>query len=372
MSDTDETAVWDGTAWEGLNRSRDRNVIINGAMQIHQRGTSTAGITSAGYYSADRFALTPSSLGTWTQSTENDGPTGSGFRKSSKILCTTADASPAASDFCLFRQYIEGQNLQAFAKGTPSAKQFTLSFWVKSNLPGGYVATLEDLDNSRIVSASYTITSSGTWEKKIISFPADKTGQFDNDNNAGLLLNMWLAAGSNYVSSALQTSWGAPNWTNGTSAGGQVNLASAANNYWQITGVQLEAGSVATPFEFEAIETTLRKCQRYFLAYPSDYIGDVAIGFTADQTSWGRVPVQHPVIMRGSPTLGRTPDMTKWRLLGRGGGTPETFTSITIDTSNASHTLLNCNKAGMSTNQIFTLRPASSTVYESIWLTAEF
>ena len=123
MTDTDETAVWDGTYWEGLNRSRDRNVVINGAMQVAQRGTSTASITASAYYTADRFATANTTLGTWTQSVEADAPTGSGFRNSLKMLCTTADASPAAGDGLRIDQNIEGQNLQQFLKGTASAKQ---------------------------------------------------------------------------------------------------------------------------------------------------------------------------------------------------------------------------------------------------------
>jgi hypothetical protein len=299
MSDTDETAVWDGTAWEGLNRSRDRNVIINGAMQVHQRGTSATGNTTGGYLTADRFILTPSSLGTWTQTIESDAPTGSGFRKSLKLLCTTADASPASGDYLLLRQYIEGQNLQGFAKGTPLAKPLTLSFWVKANVTGTFVMQLEDLNNSRAISSSYTVVSSGTWEKKIITFSADTVGELANNENASLVVNMWLAAGSNYTSSSLQTTWGGPNWTNGTTAGGLVNLASATNNYWQITGIQFEAGSVASPFEFEDYGTTLRKCQRYY--YRSTGLSYFTYAPTVGNSYSSRV--YFPTTMRGTPVV---------------------------------------------------------------------
>lgn len=262
MSDVDQTAVWDGSAWVGIERSRDRNVVINGAMQVHQRGTSTASITTTGIYTADRWVQIMSSLGTWTQSVENDAPTGSGFRKSLKVLCTTADASPAAGDFNILQTLLEGQNLQQFLKGTASAKPFALSFWVKSNVTGTYIAELNDMDNARPVSASYTISASGTWEKKTIIFPADTTGTFDNDNAKSIELNFWLGTGSTYSSGTLGTTWSTP--VSANRAAGQVNLASATNNYWQVTGVQLEAGAVATPFEFEDYGTTLQKCQRYY------------------------------------------------------------------------------------------------------------
>ncbi len=262
MTDTDETAVWDGTYWEGLNRSRDRNVVINGAMQVAQRGTSVASITTAGYRTADRFQFEVYTQGTWTNSVENDAPTGSGFRKSFKVLCTTADASPAAGDAVLVTTSLEGQNVQQFLKGTSSAKQFALSFWVKGTTTGTYIAELVDNDNTRAVSASYTISAANTWEKKTIIFPVDTTGAFDSDNGSSLALNFWLGAGSNFTSGTLATTWGTITAAN--RAVGQTNLAAATNNYWQITGVQLEAGSVATPFEFENFGVTLQKCQRYY------------------------------------------------------------------------------------------------------------
>lgn len=240
-----------------------RNVIINGAMQVAQRGTSTASITGGGYYTADRWGTSITTLGTWTQTQENDAPTGSGFRKSFKILCTTAKASPAAGDLMVVSQNIEGQNLQQFLKGTASAKQFALTFWVKSNVTGTYIVELRDVDNSRIISGSYTISASATWEKKTIIAAADTTGAFDNDNAASLSLIFWLGAGSSFTSGTLNTT----SWASSTSANravGQTNLAAATNNYWQITGVQLEAGSVATPFEFEDYGTTLAKCSRYY------------------------------------------------------------------------------------------------------------
>jgi hypothetical protein len=239
-----------------------RNLIINGAMQVAQRGTSTASITTTGYYTADRWAFINTTMGTWTQSVENDAPTGLGFVKSLKVLCTTADASPAAGDFMNVQQIFEGQNLQSICKGTSSAKQLTLQFWVKANVTGTYIARLGDGDNTRSVSAAYTIASSGTWEKKTIVFPADTTGVFDNDNNASLRLVFQLGAGSDRTSGTLQTTWASS--VTADEAVGQTNLAAATDNYWQITGVQLEVGAVATPFEFKPIEQDLSECQRYY------------------------------------------------------------------------------------------------------------
>jgi hypothetical protein len=264
MTDVDQTAVWDGTQWTVLAPiAGGRNVIINGAMQVAQRGTSKASITTSGYYTADRYLVGLSSLGTWTQSIEADAPTGSGLRNSFKMLCTTADASPDAGNFMyVASQRLEGQNVQQFLKGTASAKQFAVSFWVKSNVTGTYIAELHDVDNTRQVSASYSISASGTWEKKTIIIPADTTGAFDNNNGDSLRLNFWGGAGTTFTSGTLNTTWGSI--TNANIAVGQTNLAAATDNYWQVTGVQLEVGAVATPFEFEDIGTTLAKCQRYY------------------------------------------------------------------------------------------------------------
>jgi hypothetical protein len=271
-----------------------KNLIINGAMQVAQRSTSVTGVTATSYNTADRWLASASSLGTWTQSVETDAPTGSGFRKSVKMLCTTADASPAASDLLLFNQQIEGQNLQHIAKGTSSAKQLTVSFWVKSNVTGTYIVYLYDNDNNREVSASYTISASATWEKKTITFPADTTGAFDNDNGASLQLGFWLAVGSDRSSGTLNTSWN--NAVAANRAAGQTNVAAATNNYWQITGVQLEVGSVATEFEFKPYETEFRTCERYFQkSGPGTFVGRTN-GTTSECMA------QFRTIMRGAPT----------------------------------------------------------------------
>jgi phage gp37-like protein len=297
MTDVDQTAVWDGTQWTVLAPiAGGRNVIINGAMEVAQRTTSTASITTAGYYTADRFQFEPSSMGTWTMSVENDAPTGSGFRKSTKLLCTTADASPAASDFILFWQRLEGQNIQQFLKGTSSAKPFALSFWVKSTSTGTYNVELLDNDNTRIVSAAYTVDVAATWEKKTVIFPADTTGAFDNDNASSLQLVWWLGAGTNYSSGTRDTLWGTV--VQADRAVGQTNLASAINNAWQITGVQLEASAVVTPFEFEDAGVTLAKCQRYFSIANG---GGIAIGAVRNATS-AYCAYSFPVEMRSAPT----------------------------------------------------------------------
>jgi hypothetical protein len=275
-----------------------RNLLYNGAMQISQRGTSTSGITASGYYTADRFATTLGSLGTWTQTIENDAPTGSGLRRSVKLNCTTASASPAAGGVLLMEQILEGFDVQRIAKGTSSAQPLVLTFWVKSNVTGTYVVEIRDGDNTRHICRTYTVSASATWEKKEISIPPDATGAFDNDANGSLSVQFWLGAGSTFTSGTLASSWAAS--SNANRAVGQTNLASATNNYWQVTGVQLEVGSVATPFESLPYGDELARCQRYYYRHVGATNEPICLMHHFSTTA-AEGAVQFPVSMRIAP-----------------------------------------------------------------------
>jgi hypothetical protein len=318
-------------------------------MQVAQRGTSTASITTSGYYTADRWKNIVNSMGTWTQSVENDAPAGSGFRKSIKVLCTTADAAPAASDATYLQQYFEGQDFQRIAKGTSNAQQLTLSFWVKSNVTGTYVATLYDHDNNRQVSASYSISASATWEKKIITFPADTTGELDNDNQLSISISFWLGSGSDRSSGTLATTWVPLSLTD--IAAGQTNLAAAVNNYWQITGVQLEVGDTATDFEHKPYGVELTECQRYYyrLVSGTSY-GRFALGMS-NSTTAAHVPITLPTTMRVTPSL---ESYSGLRLDNISGGYPCTI-SIYVITSTAHSVLFLATTTGLTAFQTYFL-----------------
>ena len=152
-----------------------RNMIINGAMQVAQRGTSQASITSTGYYTIDRWQVAITNGGTWTMSQDTDVPTGEGFANSLKMDCTTADTSFGASDSLYVRTKLESQDCQNMKKGTSNAEKVTLRFWVKSSKTGTHIVELLDNDNSRFVSLAYTISSADTWENHTLTFPADTT-----------------------------------------------------------------------------------------------------------------------------------------------------------------------------------------------------
>ena len=244
------------------NQSAFRNIIINGDMSLAQRATSTSSITSSGYHTVDRFRTSYDTAGTWTQSQATDVPTGQGFATSFKMDCTTANGSLSAGSFLAIQSKFEGQNLQYLKKGTSSAESLTLSFWVKSNKTGTYIANLYDADNNRYIAKSYTISSANTWEKKTITYAGDTSGAFGNDNATSLELKFILAAGTTYTSGTLATSWESA--TNANTAVGQVNLADSTSNEWYVTGVQLEAGTTASEFEFLPVDVNLQRCFRYY------------------------------------------------------------------------------------------------------------
>ena len=271
-----------------------RNIVINGDMQIAQRNTSVASITTSGYYTVDRMYLHNTSLGTWTQSQSTDVPSGYGFSKSFKMDCTTADASPAVGDMLRIDMPFEGQNLQYLKKGTANASSLTASFWVKSTKTGTFILELRDSDNARQVSKSYTVSVSNTWEFKTVTFPADTSGTLDNDNNESLALIFFLGAGTNFTSGTLNTSWGAT--VNANRAVGQVNIADSTSNDFLITGVQLEAGTSATDFEFLPIDVDLARCQRYYQIIPDGWL----FSFSSTQAQMQRG--LHPN-MRTAPSL---------------------------------------------------------------------
>ena len=278
-----------------------KNIIINGDMSQSQRSTSVSSITGSGYNTVDRWHIVLSSLGTWTQSQSTDVPTGQGFAKSLKMDCTTADASPGSGDFLFLNQKVEGQNIQYLKKGTSSAESTTLSFWVKSNKTGTYICELDDNDNTRNINKSYTISSANTWEKKSITFAGDTTGAFGNDNGNSLQVIWWLGAGSTYSSGTLNNAW--ESTTNANRAVGQVNLADSTSNEWYITGVQLEAGTSASEFEFLPADVNLQRCQRYLYTEPNTDSYHVTMNGLFPNTSLFIGILNLPTTMRASPSL---------------------------------------------------------------------
>jgi len=293
------------------NQSAFKNIIINGDMSIAQRGTSQSSVTTTGYYTCDRFQWI-TGYGTVTLSQDTDVPTGQGFATSFKADVTTA-ASVVASEYVLIRQRIEGQNLQYLKKGTSNAESLTLSFWIKSTKTGTYIAELYDADNNRQISKAYTVSSSNTWEKKTLTFAGDTSGAFGNDNGGSLFLNLYLSAGTDYTSGTLNTSWNSS--TNANRVVGQVDAQDSTSNNIYFTGVQLEAGTSASDFEFLPYDINLRRCQRYY--YKLSTSGQKFVGFAQVDNDDLNCPaiIDFKVDMRTAPTSVETPSAaTSYRL----------------------------------------------------------
>tara|TARA_R110002012_G_scaffold312188_1_gene522356 strand:+ start:248 stop:1330 length:1083 start_codon:yes stop_codon:yes gene_type:complete len=239
----------------------NRNVIINGAMNVAQRGTSSTGIgASTGYFTCDRwFFNVGSTAGRLTMTQDSSAP--SGFANSLKVACTTADTSIAAGEAALIMQRIEGQNLQAFAKGTSDAKPFAVSFYVKGNASATYACELFDRDNTRQASKLFNVTTD--WTRVELSFPADTTGAFADDNETSLDLAIFLHAGSTFTSGTLNQTFASS--TNANRAVGISSFFDSTDRTFFITGVQLEVGQNPTEFEHEPFAVTLDKCERYYM-----------------------------------------------------------------------------------------------------------
>jgi len=249
----------------------NRNLFINGAMQLAQHGTSKAmahdGNTSV--YVVDRFTMafggTHEQLdGTYAQVA--DHPL-SANGKSLKWTTGTAESSYDADEYLYAAQIIEAQNLQSINNGNSNAVSITLSFYVKSSVTGTFAVGIYKEDSTaRIFNKTYAISSANTWEKKSVTFVGDTSGGgIVNDNGRGFYINWHLAAGSNAVGGGSNGAWknygGLSDWADGQATNAIATTASAT---WQLAQCQLEIGEVATPFEHEDFGTTLRKCQRYF------------------------------------------------------------------------------------------------------------
>jgi len=314
-----------------------RNIVINGDMQIAQRSTSVASITTSAYNTLDRWYLPISSLGTFTMSQATDVPSGYGFASSLKLDCTTADASPSASDVLQIQQRFEGQNLQYLKKGTANAVSLTASFWVKSTKIGTFIAELSDTDNTRQISKSYTVSVSNTWEFKTVTFSGDTTGALTNDNGLSLVLNFWLGAGTTYTSGTLNTSWAST--TEANRAVGQVNIADSTANDFLITGVQLEAGTSATDFEFLPIDVNLQRCLRYCYVWGGyDSYDTINAGIT-DATNRGEGTLNFPVFMRTAPTITFSSTASQFRVQYYTAGTAPTVAATAINADSISPTI---------------------------------
>jgi len=277
-----------------------RNIIINGAMQVAQRGTSFTGLTNgtSKTYTVDRFAWIESGSTTATFSVTQEADSPDGFSNSLKISPSTSGSGHNVIEII---HSIEAQNLQHLAFGSSSAKSFTLSFWVKCSQTGTSTVSFYNLDALRQRAENYTINSADTWEYKTITVSGDTSGAFNNDNGVGLTVYFPIAAASSYNDGTTGV-WGS--YDDGKRGGGMtIDLTGSTSDYLQITGVQLEVGTVATPFEHRSYGEELALCQRYYrrLAGTDVYVG-YGVGLL-NTTSGGILTYPLVPSMRSAPSV---------------------------------------------------------------------
>ena len=280
-----------------------RNIVINGAMQVAQRATSATGHgeNDDDYFTVDRFRLgfggsTAGRL-TMTQETITDLP---GFANAIKLACTTVDTSIAATEFGRLSTRFEGQDLQQFKKGTSEAESITISFYVKGNANATYALDLFDDDNTRQVSQLFSVTSS--WTRVVKTFAPDTTGAFDDNNARSLQMNIFFHAGSNLTSGTLNQTFNSN--TNANRAVGISSFFDSTDRTFFITGVQMEVGSQATPFEHRSFGEELELCKRYY--HKMDAVDGATTSFAVGQAyttddAWFPTPLTPE--MRTTPTL---------------------------------------------------------------------
>ena len=267
-----------------------RNRIINGDMRIDQRNAGAA-VTANDSYAVDRFLNQNDTDGAFSAQQDSSAP--SGFINSLKFTTTTADASLSATQRCAIQHRIEGTNVSDLAWGTANAKTVTLSFWVRSSLTGTFGGALGNSAANRSYPFTYSISSADTWEYKTVTIAGDTTGTWLTTTGIGLRVYFALGMGSTYSGTA--GAWAASDLRSAT---GAVSVIGTLNATFYITGVQLEAGSVATPFERRPYGTELALCQRYLPAYTG---GVEMLGYW-DGTNEAKIVAPFLVESRVAPT----------------------------------------------------------------------
>jgi hypothetical protein len=316
-ADVIQTSTSGGILGAG-NASIMKNRIINGAMVISQRnGTSATTLDGASAYTLDRWQGYDNTDGSFTIAQTTTAPTG--FNNSLKVTVATTDTSLGATQFAFFRQFIEGYNVADLGWGTANAKTVTVSFWVYSSLTGTFGGAIINDAGDRGYPFSYTISSANTWEQKSITIAGDTTGTWGTTNGTGLALIFGLGVGSSYSGTA--GSWQAGFYCSST---GATNVMATSGATFYITGVQLEAGSSATGFEYRQYQQEFSLCQRYY-----ETAGQGILGLTNSATGivFG---YSFQVVKRASPTLNIINTSQTWPFIGTA-----TYTSSSVSVGDA-------------------------------------
>ena len=304
VSELSDNAVTNAKLHEDVHRGGRKNLIINGAMQVAQRGTSfsLAHDGNRSGYGADRFIfIIGGNCDTLDGTVEQVSDAPDGFSKSLKWTTGTAETIDA-NDVVYIQKKIEGQDVQHLDYGGSGAKQLTLSFYVKSSVTGTFNTVLYLDDDDRSITSTYTINSADTWEQKTITFVGDQTGVIDDNNGEGLRVAWNIASGSDYTS-ADSSSWGAHVVTRWAYGHAQNGVVTTAGETFQLTGVQLEVGDTTTPFEHRSYAEELTLCMRYYQRHDHRYYFRVRNDSRGSQNPDWAIPITYPHPMRSVPTV---------------------------------------------------------------------
>ncbi len=279
-----------------------RNIAINGAMKIAQRSTSETGLgASTGYFTLDRYRLDCSATAgrlTMAQVAVTDL---SGFANAMKLTCTTADTSIASGEVLIVRQFFEGQDVQQLKKGTSDAEKFTVSFFVKGNANATYTCEISDTDNTRIIAQEFSVTSS--WNRVVLTFNGDTTGAYDDDNARSMDFSIFLHAGSSFTGGTFSSN--TYHATDNQRVGdNQTSFFDSTDRTFFFTGLQIEVGEQATPFEHRSFGEELLLCQRYYQQIVGVSDQTILGSGRANGTTIAEVPIPLAVSLRASPTMG--------------------------------------------------------------------
>tara|TARA_B100000131_G_C18084957_1_gene599717 strand:- start:57 stop:1229 length:1173 start_codon:yes stop_codon:yes gene_type:complete len=304
----------------GLSSGK-RNVIVNGAMRLNQRNAASY---DAANYTLDRWRYHRSSDGEFDIKQSTVAPPG--FQNSLHVDCKVASQTTSVGSYSRIRYFVEGADCRRFGKGTSNPRNFCLSFYVKSNVLGNYSVNLQD-SNSRVITRNYKVTDTD-WHRYVIVFPNENVSPITSNVGTGIEIQFGLTHGTNYTGGEGRDGWSA-HAANKEHTGSDVRLWTSTDNNWYLTGVQLEVGDVATPFEHLSLQEDLARCQRYYWSIIQDGTHGAFIGTSAGYGSgnYNLVVVPHPVKMRmpvsSIETSGTASDYQLW-----GGNTVVNLTSV--------------------------------------------
>ena len=284
-----------------------RNIIINGAMNVAQRATSATGLgATSGYYVVDRvnFGHSGNSAGRYTATQESITDLG-GFNNALKLACTTADTSIASDEWERLVFNLEAQDLQSLRFGNSDAKKFTVSFYVKGNASATYTLGAQSADSNRWMAKTFNVTTS--WNRVSVTFEADTSGAINDDTGHGIVLYITLQAGSDRTSGEIPSTWETLSAAD-TADSNQTMFFDSTDRTFFITGLQMEVGSQATPFEHRSFGEELILCQRYFNIFGTDTSNNyenfgIAVAFSTGTGDIRLGPIPMPVTMRAIPTV---------------------------------------------------------------------